>query len=580
MITPKRLNTGMSSLMNQNPRYRKAKPITDDIRRHCHIFFDEGLFINALNFLILGATTTTAIISQSENTSDNHNLSDAPPAFAPSPFHIELVSVLLIHPRYTNHAAIKEEYSEIASRSLVFLRCVLAILGPINAELGEAFSFNCDSISRDSSEGNLNSAKLNFDESTLREFDNSNDKNNQLKCGIANHGRTRRCAKDFWQVVGWSFNCSLRYPERWKYLKVWLDYMLDVLEADFQERERLDLELMGLSSHPADEGQEHQLSKFLSKSLIVSHLSGVHGKSTAARRIVHSIFADGDKNSLKSFPQVFPNETKILKTFKGQGLRNKDWKSYFSTDYEQDFDVENFQLSPNYHLEEAENDFMSKDPCMATAESWMGGPEAVILRQRLINLLSNTAKKLPCFFIEYSYLQVLLYDFIRPLPLSVFSFFLSCSDSSHISEVVYVSLCQMLLSRLLPRCAPNPTAFITNNAVNDSISQFVLEKCYLSFAALTSSSHDNAAVSIIVENLLRLLIKKKACHYSTTLKSALENGITTREEKIKKQRKRPLGNNFDEDAVLLKASGIRLRTLLSWLKKLSDRDDGDLPTSH
>ncbi|TQS39319.1 hypothetical protein Golomagni_00159 [Golovinomyces magnicellulatus] len=544
----------------------------------------ESLVINALNFLIriltVGATTTTAIISQPTNNSDNYNRADAPPAFAPLPFHIELVSVLLIHPRYTNHAAIKEEYSEIASRSLVFLRSVLAILGPINAKLGEAFSFKCDAISRDLSGKDLCGAKINLDEATLRESDDLNDGNNKLKCGIANHGRTRRCAKDFWQVVGWSFNCSLRYPERWKYLKVWLDYMVDVLEADFQERERLDLEWMGLSSYPADEGQEHRSSKFLSQSLIVSHLSGVHGKSSAARRIVHSIFADGDNDSLKSFPQVFPNETKILKTSKGQGLRNKDWKSYFSTDHAQDLDVEIFQLSPNYHLEEAENNSMLKDSPMTAAESWMGGTEAIILRQRLVNLLSNTAKKLPCYFIQYNYLQVLLYDFIRPLPLSVFSFFLSCSDSSHISEVVYVSLCQMLLSRLLPRCAPNPTTFITKNAINNSLSQVVLEKCYLSFAALTSSSHDNATVSIIVENLLRLLIKKKACRYSTTLKSALENGITAREEKIKKQRKRPLGNNFDEDALLLKASGIRLQALLSWLNKLSEKDDGDLLISH
>ena len=46
-------------------------------------------------------------------------------------------------------------------------------------------------------------------------------------------------ADDFWHAVGWAFNCSVRYPGRWERWRIWLELMCDVLQDDWNERERI-----------------------------------------------------------------------------------------------------------------------------------------------------------------------------------------------------------------------------------------------------------------------------------------------------------------------------------------------------
>merc|ERR1711939_999412 len=125
------------------------------------------------------------------------------------------------------------------------------------------------------------------------------DKQEHVNGIIANNGRLRRCARDFWHVVGWAFNCSVRYPRRWTVWKVWLDYMLDVLEHDWTQREQEDL-------------AEEDCWNLRRQSLIVKYLADAVDKSYAMKRIVRSAFADANAESLKDFPEIFPNETKKL----------------------------------------------------------------------------------------------------------------------------------------------------------------------------------------------------------------------------------------------------------------------------
>ncbi|KHJ33627.1 hypothetical protein EV44_g6409 [Erysiphe necator] len=545
--------------------YRKAKPITNDIHRHCHILFDEGLYINALDFLNNIVTTGTATpIATTE--SENY---DTISVFTPNPFHIELASILLIHPRYTNQAIFNEGYSEIASRSLNFLRNILHILGPIHANLVEAFSFSIITKSNNI----LRDKKYNFivdegDEVYLNEDNLEEKKDLDLKCFIANQGRTSKCAKDFWHVVGWSFNCSVRYPKRWKYLKIWLEYMLDVLEADFRERERL--ESLGSSGKGSKETQDSQL---LTQSIISCFLSNSRGNSTIPRRIVKSIFANGDEDSLRTFPQIFPDENKISK-FSDRQQFNVCKSQIFNEVFENE--PNEFDMLSSFKLEkEEENKNLEANN---TSGSWMGSSEAIILRQRLITLLSMVAKSFPKNFIELNDLLFLLYDYIRPLPIPIFTLFISSSKSSCLSETLYISLCQLILSRLLPKSAPSPNAVIANVDFDDPRFFLVFQKCYLPFAAFTSISHDNALVSIILENLLRLLLRKHKNPYTHNLERALEDGIAAREEGIRQHRKRRGGITtnctIDIDGVLLKASSFRLRNLLTWLNETNEKKPG------
>ncbi|RKF61886.1 hypothetical protein OnM2_037031 [Erysiphe neolycopersici] len=537
----------------QKTFYRKAKPITHDIHRHCHILFDEGLYINALDFLNNIITTGTA-------RSDNHNRL----ALTPKPFHIELASILLIHPRYTNQAVLDEEYSQIASRSLNFLRNVLSILGPLHANLVEAFSFSIVTKSNNLLRNKKDYtflASTDEDELCLNDFDSEGEKDTDLKCFIANQGRTSRCATDFWHLVGWSFNCSIKYPKRWKYLKIWLEYMLDVLETDFSEREHFE---------SADNGiKEAQESKLTSQSIILCYLSHCHGNSSAVRRIMKSIFANGDKDSLKTFPQVFPDETKTPKYFDRQELKNKHFNPFEANVLNADFENEphNFELLPTFKLEEDKDNVQASTH---TYGSWMGSTEAINLRQRLLTLLSTVAKSSPKNFIAHNDLLVLIYDFIRPLPIPIFTLFISSSKSSFISETLHTSLCQIFLSRLLPKSAPSPktTIILKNIEIDDPQYLLMFEECYLPFAAFTSSSHDNAQVSIVLENLLRLFLRKHKCSLTHTFERTLKCGIIAREEGIIQQRKKRGSNKvsctIDEDNEWLKASSFRLLNLLTW----------------
>lgn len=161
-------------------------------------------------------------------------------------------------------------------------------------------------------------------------------------------------------MVGWAFNCSVRYPKRWRYWKVWLDFMLDVLDADWNERK----------TTGTDSGVQN--------SLLVRYLAEAAGRSSAMKRVVRSAFADGSDESLKEFPEVFSNETRELKVQNGQKRKREDptdreFGNYL--DSEGDSELTD-QVSQD------EDDIPEIDP-------WIGGPESILLRQRLINLVSH-----------------------------------------------------------------------------------------------------------------------------------------------------------------------------------------------
>lgn len=109
--------------------------------------------------------------------------------------------------------------------------------------------------------------------------------------------------QEFWKVLGWAFNCSALYPHRWRWWKPWLEYMVDVLEDDYEERKRLDEESTGSS-----EDREYSL---LRKSLLVSYVAPNTGRSTQLRPIMNALFADGGESSTKIFKEIFRNEAKV-----------------------------------------------------------------------------------------------------------------------------------------------------------------------------------------------------------------------------------------------------------------------------
>lgn len=292
---------------------------------------------------------------------------------APLPLHIELVSCLLVHPRYTSQAP-PDERTELASRSITYLRNLLAILGPVNARLDEAFSLTSETT-RTSRRGKITAGT--DDGTSGSETDESSE---HMKGIIANKGRLRKCAKDFWHIVGWVFNCSVRHPKRWKYWKVWLGYMLDVLDADWQERDRLDLEdpvFQARLRHDPDALCEFNL---LRKSLLVQYLSEVQGRSSPLKRILRSVFADGSPESLKEFPEVFASETREVR-HTGQKRKREDQFGDYGDEEELEYDSSDL----NDHGDGME----SPDGSTSNQDPWLGGTESLILRQRATTLVRH-----------------------------------------------------------------------------------------------------------------------------------------------------------------------------------------------
>jgi hypothetical protein len=179
----------------------------------------------------------------------------------------------------------------------------------------------------------------------------------------------------------------VKYPKRWKYWKVWLDYMLDVLDADWYEREAQDTNAY-TSSPRKDSDSEEQTFSSRERSLLVEYLSDSKGRSSALKRVVRSVFANGSDESIREFPEIWENETKEVKHHSGQKRKRGNSKERGFGDYDDEEETSAFSSSePSDRTPDPSQD--SDDTTEATAQDpWLGGPECIGLRQRLLTLVS------------------------------------------------------------------------------------------------------------------------------------------------------------------------------------------------
>lgn len=392
---------------------------------------------------------------------------------------------------------------------------------------------------------------------------------------VANQGRIRVSAKDFWHVVGWAFNCSVVYPKRWKYWKAWLGYMLDVLDADWEEREAEDREGGLASTQSSDMSQS-----MLQESMLVKYLADSNGRTTAVRRVVAAVFAAGSLDDLRSYPEVFQNETREAQEQNGQKRKRVDSiKPGFGGFGDINMDL--FSSSPptDQTFDSSQNS-VEED---ATTDPWMAYPESIFLRQRILVMvcqltyqyqnqnhnrqanspqLSRLSATLPETFIPFRDLYDMYTTHARSLPLPAFSLLFSPSSLSALPSEVLVSLSRLVLSRLTPACRmPVEDA--------DGITQGVLERYILPSVATTSSMADNARVSILVECLFRLFLKTCMPAHTPALDDAVEKGVRRREKKGRIDRRRKSNVGEEEEGEWLAASAGRLRRLVEWVGSCS-----------
>ncbi|KAK2768621.1 hypothetical protein FQN54_000477 [Arachnomyces sp. PD_36] len=531
------------------PQYLPAKSLPFELRQQCRIYFEEELYTQALNLLL-------NIISSGTVTSS--------PVFVPSPQHLALVATLIVHPSTTTRAK-TTEHLQVANSALQLLRITNKVVGPSSAEFGTAFTFTHLDSSR---YGGRQRAENHAQAATsAQDFDSE-----PLNIGIARAGSLWNRAEDFWHAVGWSFNCSVLHPKRWRRWQLWLQLMCEVLEDDWEERMRV-----------ASAGDVLE-TKHLKDSLIFRYIYGT-GAYGSNRRILRAIFADGGSVAVKQFGEVFRNELKELKKENDQpkkrevdvNIEEDIYGDYMDRD-EEDSDAvgggaDNLHPRPKRPRKSGTSTpgdieatpFDSQPPYDA---SYLGGFESLALRQRLLQLLSTVSASLQDDFIRIPDLYSLMIEFIRPLPIPTFQLFVTTSTLPYFVPEAQATLCETLLMRMLSNRVPTTQQ-------DSYLTQPKLEEHFLPYSANTTSVVDNAKVSILLESLLESLAANDMLENTVELRSAIEFGITARGEKAQSaSTKAQAGKSAPDEWAWLIESGERM---MHRVEKLSPLDDSGEP---
>jgi len=515
--------------------YREVKRLSYELREHCMIYFEEGLCmlvlpkplprnltvsdIPAINFLISLLTA-------------GNTLNSPTPAFLPPAQHLALAATLVVHPNLTTRAK-SQDHSEAANLALRYLRLVVQLVGPVNGDLQDAFAFwGVGTSSRRGGSGRRR---------TGEDVSPTNDTLNSINSELATTGALWSRVEDFWQVVGWAFNCSILHKNRWERWSLWLEYMIEVLEKDWDIRG----EEIGNSDKDKDDDHNPR-----AQSMIVMYLSSEGATTNREKKILRAVFADASPRTLAEFPEVWRNETKELK--KDGAVKKREARIDIEEDNYGDYveEDEDSDLEDNLNSPPTPS-FLTLVNSTSTTNvaNPLGGMDAIILRLRLLSLLSTVSAILPHMFTHLVTLYDIYLEHIRPLPLPTFFLIMSPSSLSLFTPAAASSLTQFILRSIIASSAPLPP--------KDDLEQDILERSYLPYAANTGSIADNAKVSICVETLLRLLDKHIGLVWSEGLQSAMEAGIEAREIKAKKGTKKK--QDVEVNRMWLRASAERIR---------------------
>lgn len=503
------------------PPYRPAEALPFELAQHCGIYFEEKLYTQALNLL------------------SNILVSGAPAwsrAFVPSSAHLAIAVTLLVHPTTTTRAKTAEE-KEAPSAALRLLRLVNTYVGSISARFDIAFSFTHFVSSRHGTRRRVTEEEL----SNELQDDGMKPINSNLAQSASLWSR----AEDFWHAVGWAFNCSVLHPERWERWHLWLQFMCEVLEDDWEERLRLFEDAMAEDTDPTASRQV-QHEQILKESLIFTYLTSGSVGYGRSRRILRAILADGSPSSVNEFHEVFKNELKMPKK-ETENLKKRAAQVNIDEDQYGDYlsneDDDGSENSAEIKKEEdaprrsKRSKKTSRKPDsdadigldfpgslqLDGSVSSLGGFTSLALRQRLMSLLSDVSDHLPKSFITLEDLYHLFVENIRHLSLPAFHAFISPSTLPHFSPEAQTTLCEFMLFHLRESSAPD--------SGEEYLNQEKLEKCFLPYAASSTGVIDNTKMSIALESLLVLLAEGDLLEVTPELKKAVEEGIAARAAK-------------------------------------------------
>ena len=168
------------------------------------------------------------------------------------------------------------------------MRHVLDTIGPINARFADAFVCSSQNHGPDRKRNLLKIDSSDSEEDVTR------------LSSVFAHGKSLFSqVSDIWQIVGWAFNCSVKWSARWERWRLFLNFFLDLLEEDLNERKRMD--------------EENGSNMYLQNCLALRSLLVADGRA-GRRRFMRAIMADGEEKALREYGEVFKNETMERKT--------------------------------------------------------------------------------------------------------------------------------------------------------------------------------------------------------------------------------------------------------------------------
>ncbi|KAH8879907.1 hypothetical protein GQ53DRAFT_852954 [Thozetella sp. PMI_491] len=429
----------------------------------------------------------------------------APPkaAYVPPPKQLALVATYAVHPKYTSHPE-ETDATRLSAQAIQYLRSVLRTVGPVNSRLDVAFAF------REAGDDDLD----------------SHEESEPLHCALARRGSIWQRVSNFWEALGWAFHCAVSYPRRWKHWKAWLELMVEVLEADWEERKKLD-EANLYRASPSVSTSQSNTAKWLT---IESRYIGDRPMKELLRAVM--AFSEGDNPTDRgSFNKVFSRELATEKTAeqKEAKLQKIDLENNVFGDYaiqeassSEDDDMLEPQASRSRKRRRAETNVNeAPDPIQTALEDRVA--ETIGTRLKLFELLSQA----------YCHDQAgdMLYDFyvefglrIRQLPLEIFRLFIR-SSGTPLEDDVYASVLRYIILTLAPKDTFDN---------EEGISLAMCERLFVSLSARRSSVEDNAKLALVLEAMLQHIIARNPGEQcSSTFRQAVEMGIAARREKTK-----------------------------------------------
>ncbi|KIX01262.1 uncharacterized protein Z518_08987 [Rhinocladiella mackenziei CBS 650.93] len=518
-------------------KYRPTKKLPFELAQHVQTYYEENLFLQAFNFLLSITGNTVSTLNRM-----------APVTIPPAP-HLALAATMVVHPVPTTRTNSREKWDQ-ANAALRLLWLVHNTVGPIEADFATAFTFRRYDFRSTRHVGLRFDDGDDDDEDRDVTGDDEHSAVHDLNSPYAGSQGLWVRAEDFWHVVGWAFNCACLsgiHLMRWNQYRLLLEFLIDVLETDWQLR----------NAEPEPSPEE---------SLIWQYIELAGGGHARARRIIRAIFADGTARSMGEFRSIFAHELKEPAPENGTVKKREvdvnieediygDYTREDDSDLSDDVDAASTGtgggarpskqirsstrtrtpssrgLTPKSSIGSLRSDYENGEDSAPppSSESALGDSSSLALRLRLLRLLTYISSHptltsvSPTSFPDLDDLFTLFVEFIRPLPLPVFARIVLPSSSPHqiFDDHTRTTLCESILQRILENSAPSIRSHV-------HLSQTKLEEEYLPFAAGRNSVDANARVSLLLETLTRCMVRLGALESSEQLTSALQKGIRRR----------------------------------------------------